>query len=73
MAKDCTPEEIAAAKAILTPEIIAKIAGNEMPECFTPDRASYVAIAQCLNDALTMIEGLVRPASIVVPDKPKLQ
>ncbi len=45
-------------KRIFTPAIIAKIAANEMPECFETTRESYVAMAQLLMQAMHTIEQL---------------
>jgi hypothetical protein len=64
-ADPATPEAILAARAILTPELVQKIANDEMPECFTPDRASYVAMAGLLLDALMLVENTVIAAGAV--------
>jgi hypothetical protein len=66
-------DEIKQALGILTPELVQRIAANEMPDCFTPDRASYVAMAQLLNEALMTIERVLPAPTLAVPDNPKVQ
>lgn len=55
-------EEIDKAKLLLTPFVVEKIADNEMPADFQPDRASYVAMAQLLDDALQLVESVLNTA-----------
>lgn len=46
-------------KRAYTPEIIQKIAANNMPECFEITREAYVAMAQLLMHALDQLEMIV--------------
>lgn len=66
-------DEVRQALGVLTPELVQRIAANAMPDCFVPDRASYVAMAQLLRDALVTIERLVPPSMYVEQDNPRVQ
>ena len=46
-------------KRAYTPEIIQRIAANDLPECFEITREAYVAMAQLLMTALNQIEAIV--------------
>lgn len=66
-------DEVRQALGVLTPELVQRIAANAMPDCFVPDRASYVAMARLLNEALVTIERVVPASTVVIPDDPRLQ
>lgn len=57
--------EILKARSIITPEMIRRIAADELPECFVVDRASYVAIAQIAYQALQLVDATV--ATLATP------
>lgn len=51
--------EAKATLAVITPEILKRIADNEMPECFQPTAGALVALARLLCRALDQNEQLV--------------
>lgn len=51
--------EVDATVKVFTPELLDKIASNDMPECFEPTRVSYVAMARLLMTALGQNDRLL--------------
>lgn len=55
------------ARSLFTPEMLAAIARDEMPEGFVVDRPSYVAMAQLASRALSLVDAAV--AAIPTPER----
>lgn len=53
-------KEVSEALGAMTPVMVERIAANQMPACFEPTRASYVAMAKLLKSAYEQLDRLIK-------------